>query len=255
MTLNDLVKGTQGELKSQRAVDFLEIVTDSRKDVRGKIFIALKGETHDGHQFLKQVVEKGAAAVVSHDWKPEYAELLQQTTWIQVPDTLKALQSLAQFWRRKWGKKILAITGSNGKTSVKDFTATLLSKQFCVLKNEGSFNNHWGLPLTFLELKPEHELAVVEMGMNHAGEITKLCQIGEPNIVAVNNVGRAHIENFGTVEGIAKAKAEIYQGAAAPKSEAAFNLADAHTVQMYERFKNNFINSDHFWNSPGRYLL
>lgn len=239
MNLQDLLAGSRGTLKNQKQTQFSGITTDSRKDAQGKIFFALKGDVHDGHQFLKQVVEKGVGAVVSHQWTPEFQALASQTTWIHVEDTLVALQTLANFWRRKWGKKILSVTGSNGKTSVKDFTATLLSGQFCVLKNEGSFNNHWGLPLTLLELKPEHDLAVVEMGMNHAGEITALCQIAEPNIVVVNNVGRAHIENFGSVDGIAKAKEEIYHGAARG-AQALFNLADPRTTEMYSRLKNNF---------------
>lgn len=239
MTLSDLLSGTQGRLRSQIGQNFSGLVTDSRKDVQGKIFLALKGDTHDGHQFLQQVVDKGASVVISHEWKHEYMDLLTKTTWIQVDDTLKALQRLALYWRRKWGKTLLSVTGSNGKTSVKDFTATLLSGQFHVLKNEGSFNNHWGLPLTLLQLTSEHEIAMVEMGMNHAGEITELCKMAEPNAVVVNNVGRAHIENFGSVEGIAKAKEEIYQSASNHAS-AAFNLADPHTVKMYERWKGVF---------------
>ncbi len=239
ITLSDLLSGTQGRLRSQIGQNFSSIVTDSRKDVRGKIFLALKGDTHDGHQFLQQVVENGASVVISHEWKHEYMDLLSKTTWIQVDDTLKALQRLALYWRRLWGKTVLSVTGSNGKTSVKDFTATILSGQFKVLKNEGSFNNHWGLPLTLMQLSPEHDIAIVEMGMNHAGEITELCKMAEPNVVVVNNVGRAHIENFGSVEGIAKAKEEIYQSTSA-SSFAAFNLADPHTAKMYERWKSVF---------------
>lgn len=240
MNVNELVRGTQGKLRSQIGINYSEIVTDSRKDVRGKVFIALKGDTHDGHQFLRQVIENGASAVVSHEWRPEYVEFLTRTTWVQVDDTLKALQRLAQFWRKQWGKTILSVTGSNGKTTVKDFAATLLSGQYKVLKNEGSFNNHWGLPLTLLKLKPEHDLAMIEMGMNHAGEITELCRIAEPNIVVVNNVGRAHIENFGTVDGIAKAKEEIYHGAQ-KESFAAFNLADVKVADMHARLRERFL--------------
>ncbi len=239
LSTDDLVRGTGGKLRSQHGNEFSEIVTDSRKDVRGKIFIALKGDTHDGHQYIMQAVENGASAIISHEWTVDDAPLLTKTTWIQVDDTLKALQNLAQFWREKWGKTVIAVTGSNGKTTVKDFATTLLEGQFCTLKNEGSFNNHWGLPLTLLKLNPEHEVAMLEMGMNHAGEITDLCRIAQPNIVVVNNVGRAHIEHFGTVEGIAKAKEEIYQDL--PKStKAAFNLADPRTADMHARLKDNF---------------
>lgn len=243
MTLQDLLRGTQGQLKSEKDNQFLSIATDSRKDVRGKIFFALKGEAHDGHAYLQAVIEKGVGAVVSHQWREEWREMAQKTTWIHVDDTLVALQRMAHYWRQKWGKTILAVTGSNGKTSVKDFAATLLAGQFNVLKNEGSFNNHWGLPLTLLQLRVEHDVAMIEMGMNHAGEITELCRIAEPNIVVVNNVGRAHIENFGTVEGIARAKEEIYQWSAqnpSAKNIAIFNLADSKTKKMYETWKSFF---------------
>ncbi|MBY0385483.1 hypothetical protein K2X05_10015, partial [bacterium] len=101
MNVNELVRGTQGKLRSQIGTNFSEIVTDSRKDVRGKIFIALKGDTHDGHKFLRHVIENGASAVVSHEWQPEYIEFLTRTTWVQVDDTLKALQRLAQYWRQQ----------------------------------------------------------------------------------------------------------------------------------------------------------
>lgn len=239
LSLDDLVRGTGGKLRSQHGTEFAEVVTDSRKDVRGKIFIALKGDTHDGHQFVRMAVENGASAIISHEWTADYAPLLTKTTWITVDDTLKALQNLAHHWRQKWGKTVLAVTGSNGKTTVKDFTTTLLEGQFCTLKNEGSFNNHWGLPLTLLKLKPEHQVAMLEMGMNHAGEIAELSRIAQPNIVVVNNVGRAHIEHFGSIEGIAKAKEEIYHDLP-PTSKAAFNLADSRTAEMHARLKENF---------------
>ncbi len=240
MNLQDLLSGTMGTLKGQKHTEFSGIGTDTRKSLQGQIFFALKGDTHDGHDYLQKAVEQGAAAVVSHQWKEEWAPLTQKTTWIQVSDTLLALQTFAHAWRKKWGKTVLSVTGSNGKTSVKDFTATILAEQFTVLKNEGSFNNHWGLPLTLLQLNPQHDLAVVEMGMNHAGEITELCKIAEPNVVAVNNVGRAHIENFGSVEGIAKAKEEIYHGASLGAT-GVFYLGDPRTRDMYERLKDNFL--------------
>ncbi len=239
LSLDDLVRGTGGKLRSQHGTEFTEVVTDSRKDVRGKIFIALKGDTHDGHQFVRMAVENGASAIISHEWTADYAPLLTKTTWITVDDTLKALQNLAHHWREKWSKTVLAVTGSNGKTTVKDFTTTLLEGQFRTLKNEGSFNNHWGLPLTLLKLKSEHEVAMLEMGMNHAGEIAELCRIAQPNIVVVNNVGRAHIEHFGSIDGIAKAKEEIYQDLP-PTTKAAFNLADPRTADMHARLKQNF---------------
>jgi len=236
ITLDDLVKGTQGQLKNTVGKSFSEVTIDSRKDVAGKIFVALKGDVHDGHKFLADVISKGVGAVVSHEWN---AELAQKTTWVQVPDTLLALQYLSTYWREKWGKTVLAITGSNGKTSVKDFAHTLLSEKYSCLKSEGSFNNHWGLPLTLLKLRASHDVAMVEMGMNHAGEIARLCEIGEPDVAGVNNVGRAHSAFFGGIEGIAAAKSEIYQGLK-DEGTAIFNLADPYTKKMFDAYAGNF---------------
>lgn len=239
-SIDDLVQGTKGQLKNKTSETFKSITTDSRKDVKGKVFVALKGDVHDGHKFVADVVKNGVGAVIVHEFKPEWQPLLNQTTWIVVGDTLKALQDLSHYWRKRWsrqkpGRKIIGVTGSNGKTSVKDFTHTLLNGAFEVLKNQGSFNNHWGLPLTLLELNENHQMAVVEMGMNHAGEIKALCQIAEPDIAVVNNVGRAHSENFKTPDGIAKAKEEIYYGLH-EDGIGVFNLADPKTKKMHEEW-------------------
>jgi UDP-N-acetylmuramoyl-tripeptide--D-alanyl-D-alanine ligase len=236
MNIDVLEDGTRGKIKHKKNTEFPGITTDSRKDVKDKIFFALKGDVHDGHDFVAVAVKNGAGAVIFHTWNPAWQPLLKSTTWIQVDDTLKALQNLARFWRKKWGKKIIGITGSNGKTSVKDFTHTLISGAMNALKNQGSFNNHWGLPMTLLELNEQHEIAIVEMGMNHTGEIKALCQIAEPDIAVVNNVGRAHSENFDSIEGIAKAKEEIYFGLK-EDGVGVFNLADPLTAKMLEEWR------------------
>jgi UDP-N-acetylmuramoyl-tripeptide--D-alanyl-D-alanine ligase len=236
MHIDVLEDGTRGKIKHKKNSDFAGITTDSRKDVQDKIFFALKGEVHDGHDFVEAAVKNGVGAVVYHTWNPAWKPLLKSTTWIEVDDTLKALQNLARFWRKKWGKKIIGVTGSNGKTSVKDFAHTLISGGKKVLKNQGSFNNHWGLPLTLLELNDQYEIAIVEMGMNHAGEIKALCQIAEPDIAVVNNVGRAHSENFASLDAIAKAKEEIYFGLK-EDGVGVFNLADPQTAKMLEEWR------------------
>lgn len=239
MNIEDLVKGTQGQIVQTRQTEFTSVTTDSRGDVRGKVFIALKGDVFDGHDFIKTCVEKNVAAIVSSDWNESYKVLSQQVTWIRVDDTLKALQSLGQYWRQKLKTKVIGVTGSNGKTSVKDFTATLLGSIVSTQKSMGSFNNHWGVPLTLLSLTPEHKVAVVEMGMNHTGEITDLCRLAAPDIVLVNNVGRAHMGHFKSMEEIAQAKEEIYQSTNA-QGVAVFNLENLFTKKMYEKYKNSF---------------
>lgn len=235
ISLDNLVQGTQGTLSHTQAKTFDGVGTDTRVDLTGKIFIALKGEQFDGHDYIDKAIAAGAAAIVSHRAAPETAAV----TWVHVDDTLKALQSLARYWRQQWGGKLIGITGSNGKTTVKDFTHTLIAGTFSAIKNEGSFNNHWGLPLTLMRLRREHQWGVVEMGMNHAGEITELVQIALPNVVTVTMVGTAHVEFFGSIDKIAEAKEEIYREAD-KGGVGVFNLANPHTAKMYQEWGAKF---------------
>ena len=180
--------------------------TDTRSLQPGDLFIALHGPNHDGHQHVQSAFEKGAiAAIVDRE---------VQTTklTIQVPDTLEALQTLAKCARERWDGDVIGVTGSAGKTTTKDFTAHLLSTQFKTGKTEGNFNNHVGLPLSILRLPEDATLAVLELGMNHPGEIRHLAQIAQPRIAVVTNVSPAHIENFSNgIEGIAAAKRELVE--------------------------------------------
>lgn len=236
MTIDDLVQGTHGKVLSTHQTQFTSVTTDSRGDVKDKVFLALKGDVHNGHDYIKACVEKGVAAVISSEMNEEFKALSSKVTWIQVDDTLQALQSLGKYWREKLNLQVIGVTGSNGKTSVKDFAFTLLSTVYPVQKSMGSFNNHWGVPLTLLSLTPEHKMAVVEMGMNHSGEILRLCEIATPNIAMVNNVGRAHMGHFKSLDEIAAAKEEIYQNLG-PKGVGIFNLENPFTKKMYEKWK------------------
>lgn len=237
MTLEELVAGAEGKVLSQIERVFVGVGTDTRADLNGKIFIALKGDSFDAHDFLDKAVEAGAAALLVHRLpETETARaILDRVTVVVVDDTLRALQDLGNFWRHKMKARILGVTGTNGKTTTKEFTAAILGSKFNVQYSKGSFNNHWGVPISLLSMNSTHEVAVIEMGMNHPGELTVLSKIAEPDVVMVTMVGRGHLEGVGSIEGVAKAKAEIYEQA--PKSAIrVFNLENEHTRKMFERF-------------------
>ncbi len=232
--LQELVSVLNGNVLSKFQTTFKGVGTDSRKNLTGQLFIALKGEAFDAHQFLVQAVQSGATAVLVQEVPAHQKAVLDQVTVIQVKDTLKALQDLSYWVRKQMKAKVLALTGSNGKTSTKEFTAQILSGYKIICYNQGSFNNHWGVPFSLLSLDTVHETAIIEMGMNHPGELTSLVKIADPDAVVCTMVGRAHMEFFGTQEKIAEAKQEIYL-ASHPKSIAIFNLDDPYTKKMYQQ--------------------
>jgi UDP-N-acetylmuramoyl-tripeptide--D-alanyl-D-alanine ligase len=186
-------------------VSFDAVSTDTRRINPGQLFVALKGPNFDGHDYLDKALAQGAAgAMVSRDTAINMPRLL-------VHDTRIGLGRLAAMWRESSAVPVVAITGSNGKTTVKEMVAAILSTQGKVLATQGNLNNDIGLPLTLLRLQ-EHDFAVVEMGANHVGEIDYLSRIAQPDCVLINNAGRAHLEGFGSVEQVARAKGEIING-------------------------------------------
>jgi UDP-N-acetylmuramoyl-tripeptide--D-alanyl-D-alanine ligase len=179
------------------------VSTDSRKLAPGSAFFALRGENFDGDAFAAGALESGATVAVVHQWR---GEVPAGAAVIEVPDTLLALQKLAHWWRKQLDLPVVAITGSNGKTSTKDFTAAVLARRFNVSATRGNLNNHIGVPLTVLSTTPEHTAAVWEMGMNHSGEIAPLCEIARPKFGIITNIGTAHIEFLGSRDAIAEEK-------------------------------------------------
>src|SRR3954464_5517857 len=182
---------------------------DSRTIQPGDLFFAVKGERFDGHDFVEKVLQSGVtAAVVAADQAQRFAGT---PMILIVNDTLAALQRLGSAVRRLWGKRLVGVTGSAGKTTTKDVIAHVLSTRFRVLKSLGNLNNHFGLPLQLLKLEPEHDIAVIEMGMSHAGEIAALAEIAHADIGVVTNVAPVHLEFFSSVADIARAKYELIQ--------------------------------------------
>ncbi len=232
MDLEDVINATQGRVLQKKETKFSGVGTDTRKDLCGQLFFALKGDQFDAHAFVGQAFSKGAAAAVIHG--PIEGALSECGTIIEVSDTLEALKSLAQYWRRKWGGRVFAITGTSGKTTTKEFASVLLKESYRTHWSHGSFNNHWGVPLTLLGIDREDEVAIVEMGMNHPGEISELVRIAEPNVALVTMVGRGHLEGLTTIEAVAKAKEEIYEGLK-ERDLQIFNLDNSHTRRMWER--------------------
>ncbi len=215
---------------------------DSRTIAPGDLFFAVRGERHDGHDFVAAAFERGAvASVVSRAHAASLPDAVLTHPLLIAEDPLAAMQLLAHHVRRQWGRHVVAITGSAGKTTTKEAVAAALGAKFRVLKSEGNLNNNFGLPLQLLRLMPEHEFAVVEMGMNHSGEIAALTRIAAPDWGVITNVGSAHIENFADGQaGIARAKFELVE--ALPANGVAFlNCDDEYAAQFGRDFPGRVV--------------
>lgn len=186
--------------------EITDISIDSRKIRPGSLFVAIHGETMDGHQFIPNAIEKGALCVISHHH-------LENATfpYILVKSTGDALLNIAKFYRESFPVKVVCITGSVGKTSTKEMIASVLSSKFSVHKTLGNFNNEWGLPITLFEMNPSHEVAVLELGVNHFDEMRRLSRVAQPDICVITNIGVAHLEFFKTREGILEEKSKMIQ--------------------------------------------
>jgi UDP-N-acetylmuramoyl-tripeptide--D-alanyl-D-alanine ligase len=189
------------------------VTTDSRRVTPGCVFVGLKGERFDGNLFVPQALEMGAAYAITDADQPmtcsqrqDYADRI-----IRVDNSLLALQDLARAWRRELGLPILGITGTNGKTTTKELCAAVLSRKYRLHYTQGNLNNQIGVPLTLLQITRAHEMAIVEMGASHPGDIRELVEIAEPNYGLITNVGRAHLQGFGSFEGVQRTKAELYE--------------------------------------------
>ena len=191
----------------QHYIKAYKISTDSRKIEKDAVFFALKGENFDANDFALQVAEQGVASLVVADRQ----DLPKHERIFIVDDSLKTLQNLAAFHRQQSKAIVLSITGTNGKTTTKELVSAVLTKKYNIIHTMGNLNNHIGVPLTLLSIQPDTEIAVVEMGANHPGEIDFLCHIADPDYGLITNIGKAHLEGFGSFEGVIKTKTELYR--------------------------------------------
>ncbi|HJT79668.1 MAG TPA: UDP-N-acetylmuramoyl-tripeptide--D-alanyl-D-alanine ligase [Chthoniobacterales bacterium] len=237
--LSEIAKLAGATLESGNANAVVDTVsTDSRTIREGQLFVALRGDNFDAHNFVDEVAKKGAAgAIVDRNWK---GRVPNNFAIVRADDTLMAYQQLAANYRKSLPLKVLAITGSNGKTTTKDFAAAVLAKKFRVTKTEGNFNNHVGLPRTILESTSADEIGVWELGMNHPGEIGTLARIAQPDAGIITNVGVAHIEFLGTREAIADEKGALAE-ALGPGGWLILNADDPFTGRIAPRSRARVI--------------
>jgi UDP-N-acetylmuramoyl-tripeptide--D-alanyl-D-alanine ligase len=234
MRLSEAARAIRGELRGEDR-EFEAVGTDTRALTRRTLFVALKGDRYDGHDFIARAADSGAAAAMVQDQGSRIKDQVssERLPLLVVDDTRLGLGKLAAHWRGRLSMPLVALTGSNGKTTVKEMLACILREasaaQSAVLATRGNLNNDIGVPLTLLELRGGHRYAVIEMGMNHAGEIRYLTGLAAPDVALVNNAGPAHIEFFDSVEAIARAKGEIFEGLK-PDGTAVINADDRHAA-------------------------
>jgi len=230
-TVEDILKSTNSRLVNGSANEvFSGVSTDSRTINAGDLFLALEGDNFDGHNFLNDCITKGAKGAVVRKGK---AYRVPGFCFIEAPDTLKALGDIASSHRTRFNIPVIGVTGSNGKTTTKDMIAHILGAKYRVLKNQGTFNNHIGVPLTMLKLAPEHEACVLEMGTNHPGEIARLADFARPDIGVITNIGPSHLEFFKDLETVSQAKAEIFHNFTNDRL-AIWNADDAMLSGLYQ---------------------
>ena len=246
LQLQDIAGWVGAELRPRHGDDAQQPATgysiDTRTLMPGDLFFAIRGERYDAHEFVAAALGRGArAAVVARSKVTDLLDLAHNHTLLVVDDPLLALQTLAAAVRRHWNKRVIGVTGSAGKTTTKEAVAEVLASRFAVLKSQGNLNNEFGMPLQLLKLEPEHEIAVIEMGMSHAGEIAALARIAHPDWGVITNVGNAHAQNFpDAIAGIARAKYELVQSLP-PSGVAILNCDDPYVGQFGRDFHGRSV--------------
>jgi UDP-N-acetylmuramoyl-tripeptide--D-alanyl-D-alanine ligase len=260
-TIDEILAATGGRIAREAKQNlFGEVVTDSSKVKKGSVFVALKGERLDGHRFVPEALKRGAGCVVVHRAVPGSTKhsiagadsrgtaRRARSTVVRVEDTLKALGDLAHYRRQKFAPKVIAITGSNGKTTTKEMAAAIFDEAVLdgqtlrgkVLKTEGNFNNLVGLPLTLLRLRPSHKVAIVEIGTNRPGEVQRLAEIARPDMGIITAIAAAHLEGLNSLAGVAREKGVLFRNLR-PGGTIAVNLDDPRVRRLGAKFKGRKI--------------
>jgi UDP-N-acetylmuramoyl-tripeptide--D-alanyl-D-alanine ligase len=254
-TLNEILAATGGRIARQgKKKLFGEVVTDSSKVKKGSVFVALKGERLDGHRFVPDALKRGAACAIVHHAVRGSTKLTtgapaaSSATLVRVSDTLRALGDLAHYRREKFAPKVIAITGSNGKTTTKEMAAAIFNEAVLngqrlrgkILRTEGNFNNLVGLPLTLLKLRPSHKVAIVELGTNRPGEIQRLAEIAAPDVGIITAVAAAHLEGLNSLAGVTREKGALFRNLR-PGGAIAVNLDDPRVRRLGAKFKGRKI--------------
>ncbi len=241
LTVREILNCTRGTLiQGSEELSVSGISTDTRTLDKGNLFVALQGENFDGHNFIENAVERGAVSVLGVSSKLEKYKDRLSVALIGVDDSLHALGDIANFWRTRHEVRVIAITGSNGKTSTKEMIAALVGRKYRTLRNVMNLNNLVGVPLTLFNLRREHKIAVIEMGMNRPGEIARLAEIAEPDYGLITNVQPAHLEGLRSLKGIQKAKGELFSGV--KENGVLFvNLDDPLIVELAEKTEKHKV--------------
>jgi UDP-N-acetylmuramoyl-tripeptide--D-alanyl-D-alanine ligase len=242
-TVSDAMQATGGRLLlGTEGTQFQAISIDSRTTKAGDLFVAIAGPKNDGHDFLQEAFDRGAHGVlVAEDYVGKESQVSQEDKfWIAVPDTLMALGDLAAFRRRQTNVSVVAITGTNGKTTTKEMAAAVLGQAFSVLKTPGNFNNLVGLPLTLFGLTDSHEWAVLELAMNHPGEIRRLAEVANPDLGVITNIEPGHLEGVKDIDGVMAAKGELLEGLG-QDGTAVLNVDDERVCRLAERFGGRVV--------------
>jgi len=235
LSVETVLAVTKGVLMQGNAgTSFTGVSTDSRSIKAGELFFALRGEHFDGHRFLAEAIERGGTGAVVDQEVDSPAD--RAVALMRVADTLQALGDLAHHWRKRHPIPVVAVVGSNGKTTTKEMAAAILGKKYKVMKNAGNLNNLIGLPLSLLQMNSTDGAAILEMGMNRRGEILRLTEIAEPDLGILTNIAPAHVEGLGSIEGIMEAKGELLKGMGA-RGRFIFNADDPRVVQLSKVFQ------------------